>query len=373
MKIAIEAQRIFRDKKHGMDFVVLETIKQLQKLDQHNEYYILVAPGEDKSVLQESHNFRIVELRCPFYPLWEQFALPWAIRKIKPDFLHCTSNTAPLICSVPIIVTLHDIIFLEKRSQKSRSLYQNIGWYYRKLIVPRVLKSCHKIITVSNYEAERIRATLNIDRDKIITVYNGFSEHFKKIANYQEVTSHYIPTETYLFFLGNTDPKKNTERVIKAYDLYRQRSSAPLPLLIADLERNIVLSIIENQGIDPTLIDYMYTPGYIKNTDLPYIYSGANLFLYPSLRESFGIPQLEAMACGAPVIASNTSAMPEVSGDAAYYVNPLEEEEIANAILKLESEELRKNIIGNGYERIKLFSWENSAKALLEIYVALRI
>lgn len=372
MKIAIEAQRIFRANKHGMDFVALETIKQLQKLDQQNEYYILAAPGQDRSVLQESHNFHIIELSCPFYPLWEQFALPRAIKKIKPDFLHCTSNTAPLVCSVPLIITLHDIIFLEKRSQKSRSFYQNIGWYYRKLIVPKVLKKCHKIITVSNYEAENIRTTLNLDSDKVITVYNGYSEHFKKTVNYKEVTSNYIPIEPYIFFLGNTDPKKNTERVIKAYDLYHQKSLAPLPLLVADLGRNIVLSIIETHGIDPKLIDFIYTPGYIKNIDLPFIYSGATLFLYPSLRESFGIPQLEAMACGTPVIASNTSAMPEISGDAAYYVNPLDQEQIANAILELESEELRKKMIGDGYERIKLFSWLNSAKALLEIYTTIK-
>lgn len=368
MKIAIEAQRIFRAKKHGMDFVVLETIKQLQKLDHINEYFILTAPGKDRSVLLGSHNFHIIELNCPFYPLWEQLALPLAIRKIKPDFLHCTSNTAPLICSVPLIITLHDIIFLEKRAHKNRSLYQNIGRYYRKLIVPKVLKRCHKIITVSNYEAEIIRTTLGFERDKIITVYNGFSDHFKKIDNYKEVTSRYIPIDPYIFFLGNTDPKKNTERVIKAYDLYRQRSSVPLPLLIADLDRNNVLSIIELNGLDPKLIDFIYTPGYIKNSDLPYIYSGASLFLYPSLRESFGIPQLEAMACGTPVVTSNTSAMPEVSGDAAYYVNPFEEEEIANAMLKLDSNELRKTQIKAGYERIKSFSWEKSAKALLEIY-----
>lgn len=110
MKIAIEAQRLFRTNKHGMDFVALETIRELQKIDTINEYYILVAPGSDHC-LNATNNFHILELKCPTYPLWEQFALPKAIRKIRPNLLHCTSNTAPLYCSVPLILTLHDIIY----------------------------------------------------------------------------------------------------------------------------------------------------------------------------------------------------------------------------------------------------------------------
>ena len=102
MKIAIEAQRIFRTNKHGMDFVALETIRELQKIDHENEYFIFVAPGEDRC-LEESENVHIIELKCPTYPLWEQVALPRAVKKIMPDLLHCTSNTAPLQCPVPLI------------------------------------------------------------------------------------------------------------------------------------------------------------------------------------------------------------------------------------------------------------------------------
>jgi hypothetical protein len=139
MRIAIEAQRIFRKDKHGMDFVILETLKELQKRKDGNEYYVFVAPGEDRC-LEESENLHIIELRCPTYPLWEQIALPQAVRTLKADLLHCTSNTAPLWCPVPLVLTLHDIIYLEPRQHRSPSFYQEMGWHYRRLIVPRILK-----------------------------------------------------------------------------------------------------------------------------------------------------------------------------------------------------------------------------------------
>ena len=165
MKIAIEAQRIFRPNKHGMDFVALESIRELQKRNDGNEYYILVAPGEDRC-LEESSNLSIIEVKCPSYPLWEQIALPLAVKRLGADLLHCTSNTAPLWCPVPLVLTLHDIIYLEPRRHRSPSLYQEMGWHYRRLIVPRILKKCRKIITVSRFECERISKALQIPADR---------------------------------------------------------------------------------------------------------------------------------------------------------------------------------------------------------------
>lgn len=207
MKIAIEAQRIFRTNKHGMDFVALETIRRLQQLDPENEYYILVSPGEDRC-LSESANFHIVEISCPTYPLWEQVALPRAVRKIRPDLLHCTSNTAPVRCSAPLVLTLHDIIFLEKRAAQNRSMYQNLGWHYRRLVVPRILPHCRKVITVSRFEQQRIQQALQLPEGVLTTIHNGVSPHFRPVADPGAVTRKYLPEDRFLFFLGNTDPKK---------------------------------------------------------------------------------------------------------------------------------------------------------------------
>lgn len=373
MKIAIEAQRIFRSNKHGMDFVVLEEIRELQKIDKENEYYILVGPGEDNKVITETANFRIIEIKCSNYVLWEQVALPLALRRIKPDILHCTSNTAPLFSGrAKLILTLHDVIFLEQRSSTNKSLYQNIGWYYRKLVVPRILKRCAGIVTVSKSEAEKISQTLSINKEKVSVVYNGYGKHFRPIEDYKAVTGKYTRQDKYFFFLGNTDPKKNTSRVIVGYSKYISLSEFPLHLLVADLSERTLDTILRQEGLE-SIRPYIVLTGYIPNTDLPYIYNGAEVFLYPSLRESFGIPILESMACGTPVITSNLSAIPEIAGEGAILINPLNADEIGNKLHKLETDaDFYRKQVEYGMERVKSFSWENTARGILEIYKSKR-
>ncbi len=369
MKIAIEAQRIFRSNKHGMDFVALETIRELQKIDSENEYFIFVSPGPDRC-LESSGNVHIIELRCPTYFLWEQVALPYALSRIKPDVLHCTSNTAPLYCPVPLVLTLHDIIFLEPRQSASRSWYQQMGWYYRRLVVPRILPKCRKIITVSHFERQRISESLHLPPEQLIAIYNGYNTRFRPIPPAPSITQKYIQSADYLFFLGNTDPKKNTPRVLKAYSLYLEKSADKRPLLIADLNEAVIDEMLQAQQISH-IKPYLSFPGYIPNTDLVALYNGAFVFLYPSLRESFGIPILEAMACGTPVITGNTSAMPEVAGSGALLVDPFNEQQIANTLIELEqSPKLYQTQRTYGLERVKHFSWRQNARELIKLYEA---
>lgn len=369
MKIAIEAQRIFRPNKHGMDFVALEAIRLLQQIDRENEYYVLVSPGEDRC-LEPTDNVHIIEIKGPTYPVWEQIALPRAVARIRPDLLHCTSNTAPVRRTCPLVLTLHDIIFLEPREASSPSLYQNLGWYYRRLVVPRILPQCEKIITVSHFECDRIRTALQLPDDKIVAIYNGYSRHFRPVTHPEAVTGKYIPAMTtgYFFFLGNTDPKKNTVRTLKAYRLYLQRSLVKRPLLLGDLKPEYVDPMLKEHGLEE-LRPHLHLSGYIPNTDLPSVYSGAFAFLYTSLRESFGIPLLEGMACGRPVITSNTSSMPEVAGRQAILTDPTDEESIATQMLRLETDPVFYNEqVLYGLERVKLFSWEHTARKLLALY-----
>lgn len=367
MRIGIEAQRIFRKNKHGMDYVVLQEIKELQLLDTENEYYIFVKPGEDRCI-DETKNFHIIEVKCPSYPLWEQVALPYAARKYNVDILHCTSNTAPIICNTHLVLTLHDIIFLEPRDTNNKSFYQNLGWLYRRLVVPRILDKCKRIITVSNFELKNIIGKLSIPESRMAMIYNGYNTWFKPINDVESITSKYIGETGYFFFLGNTDPKKNTERTLIAYSNYCKQSSVKRKLLVADLAPQYLEEFIVKNKLD-NIRDQVVLTGYVVNSHLPYIYNGAFAFLYTSLRESFGIPLLEAMACGTPVITSNTSSMPEIGGKDAALVNPESSEEITQMMLLIENDnEYREKIRAIGLERVGHFSWKNTASNLLKLY-----
>ena len=367
MRIGIEAQRIFRTNKHGMDYVVLEEIKELQKSDVRNEYFVFVAPGEDRC-LKDSKNVHIIEIGNNFYPLWEQFSLPRAVNQLNLDMLHCTSNTAPIRCKVPLILTLHDIIFLEPRDKSNKSFYQDMGWRYRRFVVPRILKKCKRIITVSDFEYNNIITKLQIPEEKMVMIYNGYNKWFRPVEDTELIYQQYIEEPGYFFFLGNTDPKKNTERTLIAYSKYLEMSDVKRKLLMADLDKEYLEDIIERNHID-NIRDYIVMPGYIKNADLPYIYNNAFAFLYTSLRESFGIPLLEAMACGTPVITSNTSSMPEIGGSEVIMVNPLNVSEITEKMLLLEKDKAlyqkQKDI---GIIRAQQFSWEYTAEQLLTVY-----
>jgi glycosyltransferase involved in cell wall biosynthesis len=376
MVIGIEGQRLFRKKKHGMDMVALELIKNLQIIDKENKYFIFVKPDEDHSVLQETSNFKIVELNGGPYPIWEQFALPNAAKKYGCEILHCTSNTAPFYCSIPLITILHDIIYMESNYFKiltgSASLYQKFGNIYRKLVVPRIVKKSKKVSTVSHFEKNRIADFFDMKGSNTLTaIYNGVSDHFQVISDnteLQRVKDKYQLPDKFFFFLGNTDPKKNTKGTLKAFSDFLKQTKSDYKLVMLDYDKNELEKLVSEIG-DQQLIHKIVLTGYVINTDLPAIYSQCDIFLYPSLRESFGIPMLEAMACGVPVITSNTSSMPEIASDAAHIVDPYKAEEITEGIIKiLEDRDYCNALIKKGLERKKNFSWKNMAVEYLQLY-----
>jgi len=376
MRIGIEAQRLFRPHKHGMDRVALELIKNLQVLDKENQYFIFVKPDEDNTVIEETENFKIVEVEGGSYPIWEQVKLPKMVKSYNCDVLHCTSNTAPLNVKIPLITTLHDVIFKESTIQKqltsSASWYQKIGNIYRRLIVDAVVKRSNQLITVSNYEKQNISNVYRLDDSKIQTVHNGVNRNFTSEiseAKKEMVREKYNLPKQFLLHIGNTEPRKNTARVLKAFNKYNNNFSDEVKLVLIGLNESKLKSLLKDIGLEKELAKKIVLTGYVSDEDLPAVFNLSEMFLFPSLREGFGIPIIEAMACGVPVITSNTSSMPEVAGDAALLVDPNRVGSIFEAIVKLRLDrEFRDKLISKGLERHKLFSWENAAKKVLNIY-----
>ena len=372
MKIGIEGQRLFRRKKHGMDMVALELIKNLQKIDSINDYVIFVKPDEDNTCIPKAPNFKIIELGGGPYPSWEQIALPKAALREGCQLLHCTSNTGPIFSQVPLITTLHDIIYLESISifKKSGTLYQKFGNMYRRWIVPPVVRKSEIVVTVSEFEKERIRTFMGL-KDNLRAIYNGVGEHFRKIEDttlLDNARFKYNLPDNFLFFLGNTDPKKNTPNVLKAFAEFNASSETKYKLVMLDYEENALIQVLNEIGHPEIRKDIIMT-GYVPNCEMPLIINQCKVFLYPSLRESFGIPILEGMACGVPVITSNTSSMPEIAGDAALLVDPNKPEEIRNAINRILSDnKLRESLCEKGILQSAKFSWKTMAENYLKLY-----
>jgi len=369
MRIGIEAQRIFRPKKHGMDIVVLEVLKQLQEINSSDEFVVFVKDDADAACLSSTPNMQIVKVPGKTYVDWEQWSLPKAVRNAGVELLHCTSNTAPFSVPVPTVVTLHDIIYLEKL-QFTGTAYQNFGNVYRRFNVPSIIKRSERVITVSEYEKARIVEHLNLDDDRVQVVYNGLSDSFK-VYNEIEVekarSKRQLPSQ-FILSLGNQAPKKNMKGSIKAYLDYRKKSESPLPLVLVECTETFLQQTL-NEFSAGTEREHIHLTGYIPHAELPLLYNMCSTFLYPSLRESFGIPILEANACGVPVITSNTSSMPEVSGGSTLLTDPFKPEEITQALLHIETDKtLRSTLVSKGLENARKFTWRNTALQTLDIY-----
>lgn len=370
MKIGIEVQRIFRPKKHGMEIVSMEVIRELQQLDKNNQYILFSKKDVDDGTVQATQNFTIDTSIEGSYPIWEQVGLPAKIKSLQLDFLHCTANTAPLFSKVPIIITIHDVIYMESLSFEGSS-YQNFGNIYRRLIVPRVAKKARFILTVSEYEKQVLAKILNIPKDKIRVIYNGVNQQFKVIKEeelLQNFEKKYNLPEKFILHFGNTAPKKNTIGVLEAYKIFINRQTNPLPLVMTDCDAEYIKELLKKINA-PELMSYMILPGYIPFVDIPLLYNLGTVFLYPSHRESFGMPVVEAMACGVPVITSNKSALPEIAGGAACLVNPEKAEEIYEQLnLLLTDKTFYENKRQAGFINAQRFSWKIAAAKTLEVY-----
>jgi glycosyltransferase involved in cell wall biosynthesis len=357
-----------------MEIVGLELMRELQQLDRSNEYVLFAKKDEDKQVLRETENFKIHCFDSITYADWEQIQLPRAIRKFGIDLLHCTCNTGPVFPGVPLLLTLHDIIYLENLNFKG-SNYQNFGNLYRRLVVPRIVERSELIITVSEFEKRLIRERLEIPEEKVKVVYNGVHSRFHQQYTQEELQTfrnkYKLPAD-FLLFLGNKAPKKNTVNVIKAFAKYCVEERDPLPLVVLDYEPEQMHQLL-NKFRYGSCMNNMFFPGYISPEEMPLMYQGAKIFLYPSLRESFGMPILEAMASGTPVITSNTSSMPEVGGNAAFYVDPFSPDDIQRGILSLSNNSKAcDELIQEGLKRAAMFSWRKAAEQVLSYYSQLK-
>lgn len=313
--------------------------------DHEGEFFGLCATGEsDSSLNLVSKGFR-------FHPMWEQFSIPKRAVELNLDFLLAPYNTAPVWLpeKTRLILVIHDLIYLNPQ-ERSISLRQNFGRAYRRLVVPNVIKDAALIVTVSEFSKNQIISQFSIEATKIQVIPPCIEDAWLSCLNVESSVDEYI------FMNSGEAANKNLKRALRAYALYRRSGAgSKYRLKIAGVKKRFH-PVFRSLASDLKITEFVDFLEYLSDDRLRALYKNASLFMMPSVAEGFGIPVLEAMACGVPIIASNVTCLPEVASSAAVYFNPYSIEDMASTIERvLKSPEIRERLSVSGIERAQSF------------------
>jgi len=330
------------------DFTVYTSSPNLKNL--HPDRVALISPYTSPGLGFWGHLMRL---------LWQQLVLPFKVRTEKPSLLYSTVPEGIMSFREKQVITVHDILPIKYPNSCPKMKY----YFYYSL--PILLNRSRAVICVSENTKKDIIAYHEMRDKPIYVIYEGFNRQHFYPREKTTVQERYGLTD-YLLYIGDMRPYKNLERSLEAFTRLNLRK---YKFVIGGKKDPRFYTRIEKKVEELLVKDRIVFLDYVPHQDLPHLYSEAALFVFPSLYEGFGLPPLEAMACGCPVIASNAASVPEVCGDAAYYVDPYDVESIAEGMRKvLTDEALRRNLIEKGLERAKLFSWEKSAKEHLKVF-----
>lgn len=365
MKIGIDAHAAEREGSGNCTYIS-NLLLALKEIDDKNEY-ILYATDKNHTFYDNFNgclNFKIKSLpvRNPFFRI--PFFLARQTYKDSLDILHVQYN-APPFHKGKLVVTIHDLGFLHMPETFSRSEAMRL-----KILTKFTANKSEKIITGSEYSRNDIIRFYGIDEKKIIVIPYGVSQDFDLNKDSQKtlgVLKKYNIPEKYMLNVGRLNPRKNFTSLVQAFNRLKKRHPLPHKLVIVGIEDYNTSQILRSiKKIDKGDVLFI---GFVAKEDLPYIYSQAEVFIYPSLFEGVGLPILEAMRSGVPVVTSNTTSLQEIVKDAAMTLDPLDVEALSQAMWTLMSDnQLRENHIRKGLLRSQDFSWEMMAHRMVEIY-----
>lgn len=373
MYIGIDSQHILGEK-DGVGYYTYHLIKNLMKLNTEDEYLLLV-PGKFpfKDLLNKS--LKESQIKFPrwnklFRFFWSQGLLPLESEIKKIDLLHTLADISPFAFQGKNVLTVQDISYLILPHTVPRPQH-----LYSLKFLPYAARKADRIITPSRFTKQTLLERLNLPEEKIRVIYHGVDPIFQpldKNFSLKKIKEKYGIKNRFLFCLSSLVRRKNLVRLIKAHHYLKEKGKIDQILIISGRKGwgffKDIFEVVDELKAEKEVI---FT-GYLPEEDRILFYNAADLFIYPSLHEGFGLPVLEAMACATPVITSNTSALPEISEDAALLMNPYKVEEIAFCIQHLlEDRELYKELQQKGLKRVKSFSWENTARQTLQVYYEL--
>lgn len=373
MRIAFELQPMLKDRT-GVGWYTYNIIKEISRLKKGNDLIGCVFNFNGRNDLSLQLNDIDIELdTCKFFPysiytrLWDFIPVMYnSLFTKKVDIYHFFNFVVPPRINGKVIVTVHDMVYKRFPETMSKANLKRLDKNLQ-----RSVNRADIVVTVSENSKKEIIEYLDVSEDKVRVIPNGVdADIYKKNFSTEEldrVRKKYNLPNRFILYLGTLEPRKNIEAIVEGFALYR-RHGGDLKLVIAGKKGWMYDSIFERVKGHSLENEVIFT-GYVDENDKPCIYKMCQLFIFPSFYEGFGIPVIEAMAAGVPVITSNTSSLPEVAGDAAVLVAPDDVNMMEDSIAKIISDDMfRKELILKGKKQCEKFSWKKSAEELLRIY-----
>ncbi|MCZ2355144.1 MAG: glycosyltransferase family 4 protein [Bacteroidia bacterium] len=365
MRIGVNTRLLLAGKLEGLGRYAHEVLSRLVQIYPQHEFYFFFDRKYDPQFIYAPNVTPVVvypSARHPvLYYIWFEWALPYYLKKLNIDLFFSPEGYLCLNSQVSQIHVVHDLAF-EHYPQDISYLE---GLFYR-FFYPKYLQKAQKTVAISEFTRQDILNYYSADPQKIIPIWNGVSENFHPIDEAEQLKTRQKYTAGYPYFLyvGSIHPRKNLSNLIRAFNIFKKNTLTPHKLVIVGRKAWDYQKVLMDSNECSYRDDILFT-GYIADEDLVKLYASCEAVCYVSYFEGFGLPAVEGFRSGVPVIASNTTSLPEVCGDAAILVDPHSPQDIANGMAQLiQNPEYRKNLIERGNDRVKLFSWQNTAESI---------
>lgn len=368
MRIGIDARMY--GKGFGLARYIEQLILHLEKINTDNEYIIFLKKDNWDGFEPTNNRFKKVSADIPWYGFAEQLKFPTIIKKQKVDLMHFPHFNVPILYTKPYIVTIHDLIMFHYPRQEASthgSLVYKLKDKIHHLVLRRAVRCAKHILVTSEFTKQDIHETLGAPMSKMTVTYQAPFEGAKNIQqDPQSLLKKYGITSPYIMYVGAAYPHKNLEGLLSGWETFQKKYGEEYQLVLVGKENFFYTKLKER--ILPNYKNVIYT-GFVPDDDLSILYKNALLYVFPSLYEGFGLPPLEAMVHGVPVVSSNRSCLPEVLGNAALYFDPENREEMAECLYQGISDfSLRDTLKQNAQMLLPNYSWDTLAHETLHIY-----